>query len=197
MIGQKTRLELTGQRFGRLTVKEFSHVNKNGQAFWLCKCNCGDEKIIRGNALRGGLTKSCGCLQKERFKEAQEKHKLPKGVAACNRVLYSHKRAAKLRNIEQDLTDEQIIALHKKNCYYCGAPSSNVYSMAKRNGSVNGIYVYNGIDRVDNTKGYTIDNVVPCCADCNYLKKGRPYDEFLNKIKRIHSYLNLEINTKS
>ena len=51
----------TGNIYGRLKVLSFSHTN-NGFAFWNCRCNCGKEIIVRGNALRTGAIKSCGCL---------------------------------------------------------------------------------------------------------------------------------------
>lgn len=54
-------LEMTGRRFGRLTVLS-RNGSKNESALWRCRCDCGQEKTIRGDALRGGLTKSCGCL---------------------------------------------------------------------------------------------------------------------------------------
>ena len=56
--------DLTGQRFGSLLVKSRaarpSGVASNG-AYWLCKCDCGKEKIIMGKSLQQGKTKSCGC----------------------------------------------------------------------------------------------------------------------------------------
>lgn len=58
--------DLTGQRFGRLTVLEFKGVNKHHKSCWLCKCDCGNEKIIVGESLTRGLTKSCGCLDVEK-----------------------------------------------------------------------------------------------------------------------------------
>lgn len=58
-------LDITGQRYGRLVVVEYTETDKNRQAKWLCKCDCGNTKIISANALRRGLTKSCGCLNDE------------------------------------------------------------------------------------------------------------------------------------
>ena len=55
-------IDLTGQRFGRLTVIERSE-SKNGIAAWLCKCDCGNTKIVRGVDLTRGMTKSCGCFR--------------------------------------------------------------------------------------------------------------------------------------
>lgn len=57
--------DLTNQRFERLTVIELSGQDKHGHALWLCKCDCGNEKIIMSSNLIRGLTKSCGCLQDE------------------------------------------------------------------------------------------------------------------------------------
>lgn len=168
-------IDIAGQRFNRLIVIEFSRLDKNGAAHWKCKCDCGNETIVSSNNLKRGGTKSCGCLRKETGR-------LSEGEAACNAVIRSHKRHAKERNLEQALTNEQIITLHKENCHYCGAPPSNKYFRKNLNGS----YVYNGIDRIDNNKGYTIDNVVSCCENCNYSKRQMTYDEFLTHIKQIY-----------
>lgn len=61
--------DLTGQRFGRLTVMDFVGYKtyKSGRRrLWKCKCDCGKEKIIEGASLRNGDTTSCGCYQKEK-----------------------------------------------------------------------------------------------------------------------------------
>ena len=58
-------IDLTGQTFGRLTVKEYQGTNDKGIHMWLCRCECGNEKVARGDALRYGQTRSCGCLAHE------------------------------------------------------------------------------------------------------------------------------------
>ncbi|MBR4031128.1 MAG: hypothetical protein IKJ07_00150 [Clostridia bacterium] len=58
--------DLTGQRFGRLTVIEFAG-SKNRRAYWKCKCDCGNICVINGHNLGTGNTKSCGCLHDERI----------------------------------------------------------------------------------------------------------------------------------
>jgi hypothetical protein len=58
-------IDLHGQHFGRLTVTAFSHCDKRNVAHWVCRCECGTEKIVVGTNLRKGHTKSCGCLQRE------------------------------------------------------------------------------------------------------------------------------------
>lgn len=58
-------VDLTGKRFGRLVVIQRMDNAKNRKLRWLCKCDCGKEKIILGYHLKSGHTKSCGCLRKE------------------------------------------------------------------------------------------------------------------------------------
>lgn len=59
------RVDMAGQRFGRWLVVRFSHVNTGRMAYWLCICDCGNERITSGATLRRGQSKSCGCLQRE------------------------------------------------------------------------------------------------------------------------------------
>lgn len=55
-------IDITGLRFGTLTVLGFSHRGKRRAYFWKCKCNCGKEVCIRGTHLRSQKSKSCGCV---------------------------------------------------------------------------------------------------------------------------------------
>lgn len=57
--------DLTGQKFGRLLVIKMVERDKHHYVRWLCRCDCGNEKIALGNNLIRGLTLSCGCLRKE------------------------------------------------------------------------------------------------------------------------------------
>lgn len=59
--------DLTGRKFGRLTVLEFHGKDKDRRIQWKCLCECGNETIVTGKRLRNGDTKSCGCLHKEKF----------------------------------------------------------------------------------------------------------------------------------
>lgn len=65
---------LAGQKFGRLTVIEHLGSSNDNQALWLCKCDCGNEKIVKGHNLIKGNTKSCGCLKNEMSRERLKKH---------------------------------------------------------------------------------------------------------------------------
>ena len=57
-------IDIIGQKFGRLTVLSQA-PSRNHKAFWLCQCDCGNQKEICGNLLKTGNTKSCGCLGRE------------------------------------------------------------------------------------------------------------------------------------
>lgn len=56
---------LTKRKFGKLTAIQPQDKSKDRQIRWLCRCDCGQETIVRSSSLRSGHTKSCGCLQKE------------------------------------------------------------------------------------------------------------------------------------
>ena len=72
--------DITGERFGRLVVVERVENDSNGQAMWLCQCDCGSEpKVIRGSQLRNGKISSCGCFHKEQLSDFRTTH----GMAKC------------------------------------------------------------------------------------------------------------------
>lgn len=58
------RMDITGQRFGRLVAIRYLYI-KNSDAFWECRCDCGELVAIRGSQARSGKTLSCGCLRRE------------------------------------------------------------------------------------------------------------------------------------
>lgn len=57
-------IDITGQRFGRLVVLKRAE-NFGECTAWLCRCDCGNEKVIRSSSLTNGRTKSCGCFNHE------------------------------------------------------------------------------------------------------------------------------------
>lgn len=67
-------IDLTGQKFGRLTVIKRVE-NRNKQTAWLCKCDCGNEAIVIGGMLKNGNTKSCGCYKRDRTIEFNQNTK--------------------------------------------------------------------------------------------------------------------------
>ena len=59
-------IDLTGQRFGRVVVLHY--IPKSNPTSWICRCDCGKKKAIRGDGLRSGSTHSCGCLNLEKLR---------------------------------------------------------------------------------------------------------------------------------
>jgi len=172
-----------GNRYGRWTVIARAENDKGGLACWLCRCECGAERAVRGASLRRGRSKSCGCLHRELV---GERYRLPEGEAAFNSLFYHIKCAAKKRGYEWGLIKEEVRTLTRQPCYYCGAEPSQGWS-GKR---VNGAYIYNGIDRVDNNRGYLPDNVVPCCKRCNFAKGMGSIAEFKDWLRRAYEHIN-------
>ena len=178
----RTVIEMVGEKFGRLLViEEAGRID--GLAAWLCKCDCGTQKIIRGSSLRKGQSRSCGCLTKE-VKEIRHDNMYPPGEAGLNNFICQNKRGAQRRGYDWELTKEQVMILTKRSCHYCDQSPSQI----KKSVSLRGHYIYNGIDRIDNSKGYTIDNVVPCCKTCNYAKHKLSQGKFKEWISAVHNH---------
>lgn len=109
-----------GERYGRLVVREFLGVEKNGFRWWGCECDCGELIAVRSRELNRGHTKSCGCLQKEVLAKSSGKNKLPYGYASRNELLTTYKKSAIERNIDWALKDEYFFELVQSDCSYCG-----------------------------------------------------------------------------
>lgn len=65
---------LAEKRFGRLTVSSFVGDDKHGNKMWQCRCDCGNAKVVRGQHLKAGLIRSCGCFHDECSAVANRTH---------------------------------------------------------------------------------------------------------------------------
>ena len=167
---------IVGSRFGKLTVCGMSDGRTSkGSVKWVVKCDCSTIKEVQGASLRNGHTTSCGCSRRG------QRLKLD-GGAAASKILKTYKEGAKNRNLDWALTDEEFFVLTNSSCHYCGDPPSNI---SKSKSQYLPDFQYSGIDRVDNTRGYTPDNVVPSCRVCNAMKEKLSQKEFLNHIAKI------------
>jgi hypothetical protein len=177
-------IDLTGQRFTKLLV--LSRVPNKGKGkprtVWLCRCDCGQEKEILSQSLRGGLTKSCGCIMGKYIKV-----RLKDGEAARRRILRVYKKGATRRNRQWLISEDRFNSLIQSNCSYCGLPPSNKSVLTH---STAGNFRYSGIDRIDSTKNYTDDNTVPCCAMCNRAKYKMSHDSFIQWLKQVAEFYN-------
>jgi len=165
-----------GNKYGLLTVYGRAGNTQKGAATWLCRCKCGKtDIIISGYKLRRGDRKSCGCKGRSLQRP---------GDRALNKLYLNYKHDAKRRKIIFKLTKKVVAKITKQNCHYCGLPPQQI----KKHPSSLDTYIYNGIDRIDNNKGYIKDNIVPCCKICNMAKRSQTREAFLAWIERVHNH---------
>ncbi len=169
--------DLKGLRYGLWTILGNGRVvNKNRKVPAICEC--GKEKEVYLQTLIRNQSGSCGCVSAKQASDRLIKKPivvtLKQGEAAANAVLSGYKGVAKQRNIPWEITDHIFFALTKADCYYCGSKPSN----EKKTGYKTGSYIYNGIDRKDNSLGYENYNVVACCKRCNVAKNDMSITEF-------------------
>lgn len=173
--------DITGQRFGRLIVLGRAPKQDRWHTRWFVKCDCGAEKTVMGTSLNCGRTQSCGCLRDEAFIKNKKLRVLPNGVSSRNGVVRRYQESAARKGLIWELSDELFDTLSQQLCHYCGrAPETKHHERWSH-----GTFVYNGIDRKDNSRGYTPDNVVSCCRRCNRAKYTMGYEEFLEFINRL------------
>lgn len=183
----RPKKDITGRQFNDLLVIEWLGFKtfpgaKTGKrrSMYKCQCNCGNFCEVNQSCLVTGNTKSCGCKKLVKHSYKGEHY------STISYVFNNYKQSAKKHNREFQLTRPEFEEFITSNCYYCGTKPS-----IKRN-SYNTTdlepFYYNGIDRKDNDKGYTIDNSVTCCMKCNFLKKDYSESEFLNLIKNIYEW---------
>lgn len=166
--------DMTGKRFGKLLVlyrTEPPQKVKRPFAYWVCKCDCGNLIRILGTSLRRGRKQDCGCgyitrlADARREKERQRKNRgqrINGRESAMRQIYFQYRTKARKRGLSFELTIDKFYELSQQVCIYCGSLPSNKCSYLGE-----GIFIYSGIDRVDNSKGYVIGNVVPCCGKCN------------------------------
>lgn len=170
---------LTDNQYGRLIVIGIEGYNSHGEGLWKCKCDCGKISIVFAGNLIRGHTRSCGCLQID----TTERKMFPTKNTAFNRVYRTYKHTAKRRNLSFTLSPEEFREITQKVCFYCSRPPQNEC----KSGTSSISYWYSGIDRIDNTAGYSLGNTVPCCYVCNRMKGTMTQKQF-----KIHLLLMLE-----
>jgi hypothetical protein len=183
------KIDLDGKKFHRLTViKQVPH--EKGEIKWECLCDCGKTKLVTRNKLLGEKVKSCGCLNNELRKSrtgkmTQARTKYNPQEATARRVWGGRYR-------DGNISFEQFLNLASKNCYYCGSPPNNKYNEAsgdKRRSATakaEGLFIYNGLDRLNQSLAHNIDNVVTCCKLCNMTKRNMNHDQFIELITKIY-----------
>ena len=157
-MGRK-KIDLTGQKFGRLLVLGQANLVKGSRLYWDCSCSCGGFSVVRGSHLRGGNTSSCGCYQSEcvaKRGRAGATH----GQTARNRQLYGIHW--KMLNRCNDPDNEAYKWYGGKGIRVCEewTQPKNFIDWALSNGYVSGLTV----DRVDSSLDY-------CPSNCEWVSR--------------------------
>lgn len=187
---------MIGNKYGKLTVvEELQLRDKYRKKHYNCLCDCGNFHSTSGECLRNGKTKSCGCWKKT----IPPTNKILNRTDALWFQLYNKtiNIRSKNLNIPSDIEFDDFVKLSVDKCHYCGIKNSNTIRDYNRTGIEkkfisDTILKYNGIDRIDSDKGYTKDNAVACCFQCNRAKSDMKQDDFYQLITRIYNYNNLK-----
>ena len=113
-----------------------------------------EQRLARNNKQRLYDATEAGQAAKKRWRKSLKHREYSLGRKYSLKGRYSsYKHAAKLREYSFELTLEQFKTFWQKPCHYCDDPIKTI-----------------GLDRIDNTKGYFMGNIVPCCWECNQSK---------------------------
>src|SRR5208337_432111 len=147
-----------GDTFGNWTVRRYV-----GKGVYNCECICGVSKDIVSTTLKNGTRKACRSCSSRRPDSGF------RGVSA------SYRTNASRRGLKFNLPEDCLRQLFGGNCFFCGA----IPNMERAR------FVYNGIDRLDNSIGYVLSNCVSCCKICNHMKHVLAVEDFLAHVRRI------------
>ncbi len=138
-------IDLTGQRFGKLTVVKRTRTDKFGHILWFCKCDCGKEMNVRGDHLKGNKIISCGCqIKRNHIVHSKYKTRLYKIWENMKQRCYNKKSPR-----YNDWGGRGI-----KICNEWLEDFLNFYNWAIENGYADNLT----IDRIDNDKDYEPSN---------------------------------------
>ena len=196
MAGQKCAKDRTGQKYYFLLFKTPTNKrDKQGAVIWELQCDCGNITYASGKDVISGNTKSCGCFANRKSSELGKRNRKFNPIISSARIVWGqHYR-------ECDF--DTFFKLSQKECFYCGRAPQKRYCYGKKqsgefsvkvNGkrkcsddqTSEGCFLYNGLDRIDNSKGHSPDNVVTSCYRCNQAKNDMTFEEFIKLIALIY-----------
>jgi predicted nucleic-acid-binding Zn-ribbon protein len=155
-----------GQKIGTRTVTE----SLPRSLFYVVCSECGHETVQRGIDLEKLWDRDC------------LKCKIDNRDANATTVYNRVKGNAKKRSISFDITLKDFIEIASKNCFYCNQEPVQGHNFRTRS------QPYNGLDRLENSFGYTRENSVSCCPTCNYAKHDLSILEFKAWLTKCYGY---------
>lgn len=181
--------DITGERFGDLVIVCQTDERSSGAVVYIARCDCGKEiKVTSSHVKR--FTTHCGCKGVGKSKKPMpgalgidSKFGAYTGTLTNtpgNTIYAQYRQSAKSRGHRFDITRADFLRMIQQDCHYCGAAPSN----RREFGDV--VFEYNGLDRLDSAKGYSVDNCVPCCRTCNVAKNDLHVDDFRAWIVKVY-----------
>lgn len=171
---------LLNKKFGDLLVIE-EYENIDNRVAWKCKCDCGNIKVVIAKYLKNGRVISCGCSRSTRA----WKNKTPKEATAMK--IWKER-------YNDGISFEDFYKLSQLPCNYCRAEPSNIANaydgdLNSKYARENGTFIFNGLDRVNNSLNHTLENCVSCCRWCNLAKRERPIEDFKQWVKELYNVI--------
>lgn len=164
-----------GDVIGNYIILGPGERKNNSDTYYLCRCKlCNSEKSVAKINLIKGKSLNCRTCGSQRYWTSKTRD-------WTARVYKSYRGKAQKENRDFTLSREEFAEIIKQDCAYCGDAGVNVVR------KYYGTMLYNGIDRVDNSRGYTLDNVVPCCHFCNMAKNKHTREMFFDKVRKIYN----------
>lgn len=177
---QKHKDEFVGFENQQYKVVDFSHQTER-RLFYKVVCKkCNSIITMRKDAIVDSTKISCIKCKSNGI--------TPSLKAPMNVYMYYYMSGAKQRHLEWELSKEEFENIVSKDCHYCGEDPRPLKSLARYHKVDSEIHV-NGIDRIDNEVGYTLNNCVPCCTKCNIMKMKLSKSNFLNQVLKIASHI--------
>ena len=191
--GLNNSKDITGQRYGRLVALFVSH-KKNYRTYWMCKCDCGNEKAVAISQLTSGKTKSCGCLNRELSSERMKGENHPMyGIRGEKHHKWNSNLTDKERHDKRDTVENyhfrnRVFERDNYTCQCCGSRSSKNNPI-----KINAHHINNYYSDIDNR--YNIDNGITLCEKC-HKKFHKEYGNKNNNKKQISKFIkdNTEVN---
>lgn len=172
-MGAKINDSFIGQEINGVKILEF-FVEK-GRSYFKCLCECGNAFIDRCEEIKNKENRSCGCKTHELL---GKQRKLPGNTAVINKIMRSYIAGAKRRDLDFLLSREEFEEFLLANCGYCGAPPISTAWRVSGKFKKKEQIICNGIDRKNNSLGYTKDNCLTACRRCNRAKLDSSFEDF-------------------
>jgi len=183
-----------GEKYKSCEIVETEHILYDNRGHKISaikiRCACGIDKIVRLGDWKLARIGSCGrgC----QFSTSRKQDPIITSAKTIFRTNYQ----------DGNLTFEMFYLLSQQNCFYCGKSPSNKWNSfstpsaetSSQFSIENGMFIYNGLDRINSFKPHNLDNVVSACINCNRAKAEKSQEEFIQWIIQVNNFCKKKSN---